>query len=129
MWPGSQKPPYIHHAPPQPYAKLNKLEYAQYISQLLVKKGDLVCAHNAMRPLSNWNTYEVEDIQEIHYLCDMAGPGTGPLCLRLKAWNGNKFNGGGDMYVKAKWEDLTDEWKNVLTERWKAKVTNNVIDM
>lgn len=103
-----------------PFAKMEKLAYANYISKLTLKKGDLVCMKTALKPLTDWNIYELTDIQEIHYLCDNGGPNIGPMCLRLRAHNGNCFNGGGEQYVRVEHGELTSAWRTFLQARWAA---------
>ena len=123
---GNYKPPHIETPVVRvingPFAKLDKLSYAKYIDALPFKKGDLICLKQALKPLTNYQIYELEDIQEIWYLADFAGPEAGPLCLRLRAYNGNRFNGGGNQYVKVPPDELTASWRTFLQQRWSEGV-------
>lgn len=117
----------VQHQSAPPFAKLSKWGFTEYLKKLTLKKGDLVCMKVAFRPLTDWNIYEVEDIQEIWYMVEMGGPTIGPMCLRLRAKNGNRFSGGGEQYEKVKPDEITEYWREHLQAKW--AVANNVVDI
>lgn len=94
---------------------MDKLDFANYVRDLPIKKNDLVIPYYmSLEDLNQFGMFKVRDIQEIHYLAPIKAAKAGPECLILENITGHSFTGGGDYYRvldKAYWPA---SWKEVM---------------
>lgn len=73
---------------------MGKMEFAIYLRDLKIKKGDWVTYNTRNIQLSNYNVYKVLDFDEIHYLIKSWGtPESGPIVMTLGGYRENRENG------------------------------------
>lgn len=113
-----------------PYQRTNsvvmdKQQYANYVTNLGLQKGDLVVLKGCPTPFGLYNIWRIEDIEEIHHLVkDWGSHTTGPYILTFSDWRGTvrSYKGGAEMYERIEdIESLPKDWRNTLN----ADTANN----
>jgi hypothetical protein len=79
-----------------------KIGYAQYIGQLTMGVGDWLVPKTAAFPFHDYSFFQVESIQEVHYLAhwNRAHDNKYPYCLHLKSSTGSMFWACPEHYIK-----------------------------
>jgi hypothetical protein len=89
--------PIVVQTPPfTPVQKMGKMEYAHFLSRMDMKKGDVVYnKHIPVDKLTKETLFKVEEIQEIHYMCDYEqeypAQVWNPKCILIKNVAGLSF--------------------------------------
>ena len=82
---------------------MGKLEFAQFLGALNVKKGDLVCYKTSCPPYSKHQVNKVVDIDEVHlFVKDWGNEHSGPMIYTLAGWG-----------MKSTWKGDTSSWFKV----------------
>lgn len=100
-------PPAVTHSqPPQNPARMDKLSYATFLSTLQFAKGSIIKNRwIAQQDLRRSGLFVVEDIQEIHFMCEHGE--REPKCLYIKNSEGAAFWTEPWRWVAAEGCDLT----------------------
>jgi hypothetical protein len=97
--------------------EMGKMEFAMYVRNSNLKKGDLVASKWSKTPYHARGVYRIKDIQEIHhFVSDWGTAESGPYILTLQSVNPKEqtIQGGPGMYTKVIGNDIPDEWTQLL---------------